>query len=89
MTSLEVRTAVCVSQKQMLLLGQIDSVRVCAHALVTQYINPISFGRAQQFLQFFMWRGNVWVSDGIIRRSGWKEKRETESEIERERRKEK
>ena len=49
MTSLEVRTAVCVSQKQMLLLGQIDSVRVCAHALVTQYINPISFGRAQQF----------------------------------------
>lgn len=79
-TSLEVKTAVCASQKQMLLLGQIDFVCVCvrAHALVTQHINPISFGSPQQFLQVFMWRGNVWVSDDIIRRSGWREEKERE-----------
>lgn len=75
-TSVEVRTAVCVSQKQMLLLGRINFVCVRAHALVAQYINPISFGSAQQFLQIFMWRGNVWVPDDIIRRSGWRGERE-------------
>jgi len=48
---------------------------VCVCILVAQHINPISFGSGQQFLQVFMRRGNVWVSGGIIRRSGWREER--------------